>query len=244
MHWNHQALREHNSSLPTNVSLAAIFIHLQNGVDVCETEWDTRGPRVHYVALFSRREWKITPLCLIRKSLPLTSWSCSVTIKDPEVCEVSPHPPCFVAAVEPKQDSLRKKKSFVNKCFDPTRPSLLIEPWLLKGYDFPSSNILYFLYFCPSLTITALQFLGAWCNKDFFHVTKELCCLNYSSYHLRCVPVTSLRGLSGIRLHTSVNTEAADVFSFAVDHTQLFPFTHRACCHWAVNWSCVVCVGK
>lgn len=42
-----------------------------------------------------------------------------------------------------------KKKSFVNKCFDPTWPSLLIEPWLLKGYDFPSSNILYFLYFGP-----------------------------------------------------------------------------------------------
>lgn len=64
------------------------FVPLQNGVDACETERDTRGPRVHYSPLFSRGEWKITPLCLRRKSLPLTSWLRSVMSKGPEVCAV------------------------------------------------------------------------------------------------------------------------------------------------------------
>lgn len=32
------------------------FVPLQNGVDACETERDTGGPRVHYSPLFSRGE--------------------------------------------------------------------------------------------------------------------------------------------------------------------------------------------
>lgn len=55
LHWNHPTGHK-RSSLPTDVSPAAIFIQLQNGVDVCETERDTGGPRVHYGPLFSRGE--------------------------------------------------------------------------------------------------------------------------------------------------------------------------------------------
>lgn len=65
------------------------FVPLQNGVDACETERDTRGPRVHYSPLFSRGEWKITPLCLGRKSLPLTSWLRSVMSKGPRFVRCS-----------------------------------------------------------------------------------------------------------------------------------------------------------
>lgn len=75
-------------SLPANVSPTAPFVPLQNGVDACETQRDTRGPRVHYSPPFSRGEWKITPLCTGRKSLPLTSWLRSVMSKGPEVCAV------------------------------------------------------------------------------------------------------------------------------------------------------------
>lgn len=64
------------------------FVPLQNGVDACETERDTGGLRVHYSPLFSRGEWKITPLCRGRKSLPLTSWLRSVMSKGLEVCAV------------------------------------------------------------------------------------------------------------------------------------------------------------
>lgn len=87
MHQTHPAWHALGTLFPPHKCFSYCpFVPLQNGVDACETERDTRGPRVHYSPLFSRGEWKITPLCLGRKSLPLTSWLRSVMSKGPKVC--------------------------------------------------------------------------------------------------------------------------------------------------------------
>lgn len=146
--WYHNALESPvmNTTVPSpQMFLLVPFSFISRMELMCV---NTRGPRVHYVPLLSRREWKITPLCLIREGLH----GC-VKIKGPEVCEVSPHPPCFVVALEPKKDSLRKQKICKKKnVLIPHGLPCLLNYGCLKGIFSASTNMLYFV-----VTITALQ---------------------------------------------------------------------------------------
>lgn len=57
MHQTHPAWHAPGTLFPPHKCFSYCpFVPLQNGVDACETERDTRGPRVHYSLLFSRGE--------------------------------------------------------------------------------------------------------------------------------------------------------------------------------------------